>query len=492
MGIAQRSLVMFLGITAAVLLLVLLVTEYNIREGFAAYLAEAELKTIDAMPGLIAEELSAKGSWQELAKDQSLLERLFFENEQRHHPEIGPRMGRGELEFGPPPPPTPLPPGIEEGQEFRAPPLPPFRVDLLQRLAVCDQKGDLLCGAKEAKDARAALEIKSDGKTAGTLRLAPSKRINEDMERSFIVEQSRSLFLLCSVSFLLAGLSAYFFSRDLMQALAQVVSGTNNLIAGNWASRIEMQRKDELGRLATDINKLASTLQQYDRSHKQWLADTSHELRTPVAVLWAQVEALQDGIQEVNDKSLGVLHHEVQNLAEMIDDLHDLARYDAEDLKFDLLPCQPGKILQEIVLEQKSRFDKKGINVQVSGIEEMNSFICADKARLKQLFSRLLENSWRYTDTAGKLNLNCQDTGKEVLISFEDSEPGVPDEVLPFIFDRFRKAEGSRNRIQGGRGLGLAICKIISQGHGGSIRALKSPLGGLRIELCFPVAERQK
>lgn len=499
MGIAQKSLLMFLAITAATLVLVLLVSEQNIKSGFAAYLAKSELQTVETIPALLIAAYDRNGSWSELKKDPHFLDRFFAENEIQHHPDLKlplpmTTQNRTSPETqGPGPGPGPdLGLGLGPGPDRAAPPFPPFRLDLLSRLAVFDSSNNLIGGNPAARNSEAIVDLFSskDGKKQfiGSLKLAASPKINREMDHNFLLEQNRSLAFLCAATFLLAAAAAFYLSKDLVSALDQIVNGTKQLISGNWQARIEVSRKDELGQLAGDLNRLAATLQQYDRAHKQWLADTSHELRTPVAVLWAQIEAIQDGIQEATPASLSVLHKEVQNLAKMIDDLHDLARYDVGDLQFNLLPCNPGKAASEVLDLYKEEFCRKEISISSLNLETLPG-IKADEKRLKQVFGNLLQNSLKFTNEGGKVTIEGSLSGNKAQISIDDSEPAVPDEYLDLIFDRFCKPDSARSRVMGGRGLGLAICKSIVEAHGGSIKALKSALGGLRVEITLPTEE---
>lgn len=372
------------------------------------------------------------------------------------------------------------------------PPYPPFRMDLFKRIGVFDRDGALLWGAPSAKGSDATLDLHCNGSVVGSLRLAQSETLNGEFENSFVEQQNRNIFLVSILAMVAASAVAIFFSRDLIKAIDALLQVTRELIAGNLNVRSDLSRVDELGQLSRDLNTLASTLEQHDRSHKQWMTDTSHELRTPVAVLRAQVEALQDGVQEPNQRTLAVLHDEVMVLGKMIDDLHDLARYDAKQLNLALIPADVGAILMEQIEAFDERFQKKSVKVDTSSIKDLHCIISVDPFRIKQLFVNLLENSLRYTDEGGQLKITSSIEDKFLLLNFDDSEPGVPQELLLSIFERFYRVESSRSRVYGGSGLGLAICKTVAEGHGGAIRALPSPLGGLRVELKLPLMEKRQ
>ena len=477
MKISQKLLLVFL-LTAAVLVgLIYGATQYSISAGFSSYLAQSELETIDSLPALLSSEFKAAGTWEKVFNSPDVMERVLRANENSHL--SGPLslpQARGR------------PPGPEEG--FLPPPFPPFRQELFKRIGVFDQDSNLIWGDPASRSSTVALPIMLDSKVIGRVTLAPAKDMGHDkvvMEHSFVDEQNQSLLAVSCISMLIASLAAILLSKHFVGAIDELVLGTRRLIAGDLTARIELSRSDELGQLARDLNILASTLEQHDRAHKQWITDTSHELRTPVAVLRAQVEAIQDGIQEPNARTLEVLHEEVMTLGKLINDLYDLARYDVQQFKLYKTPLDFSTALNEVVEAFSERFQKRNIRLDASSAAALRCILHADPARMKQLFANLLENSLRYTDEGGQVKISAGIEATQLAVYFDDSEPGVAEDSLINIFERFYRVESSRSRIYGGSGLGLAICKTIAEGHGGSLRAAPSALGGLRLELRLPI-----
>jgi len=225
-----------------------------------------------------------------------------------------------------------------------------------------------------------------------------------------------------------------------------------------------------------------------ERDQMQWMADTSHELRTPISILRAQVEAFQDGVQEVNPKTLQILHSEIMGLSKLVDDLHWLANFDVGNLKHSFVPLDVASTLHDVAELFDERFAEKDLTIDKSGISKETCTAYADHNRVRQVFINLLENSLRYTNAGGKLKLSVSKNQSSIYIGFEDSQPGIPDEMLPKIFDRFFRVEPSRSRAMGGSGLGLSICKTLIDAHSGTISATKSDLGGIKIEIVLPTA----
>lgn len=240
------------------------------------------------------------------------------------------------------------------------------------------------------------------------------------------------------------------------------------------------------GDMLKDVDDLIDKQQ---KAQKQWIVDTSHELRTPISILRAQIEALQDGVQTVTPRTLSVLHGEVMALGKLVTDLHQLARSDLGELRLSLQSVDLLPVLRDTVDAFGERFREKNITVEIAGSENDAFVIQADSARLRQLFSNLLENSLRYTRTGGELLISYKLDRDSILLRFDDSEPGVHEEYLPHLFERFFRGEQSRSRSLGGSGLGLAISRAIVEAHTGNISAHKSPLKGLRIEVFLPAKE---
>ncbi len=308
------------------------------------------------------------------------------------------------------------------------------------------------------------------------------------LRQDFDNKQTISLILVALGITAVTGACAYFLSKDLKQGMRTISEGAKKLADGDVNTRIEHLRSDEFGQMGNELNSLAVSLTSQDQNHKQWMADTSHELRTPIAILRAQVEAFQDGVQEVNQKTLQVLHGEIMGLSKLVDDLHWLARFDVGNLKHSFIPIDVVSTLQDVADLFEERYAEKGLTIDRSGITNESCTVYADNNRMRQVFINLLENSLRYTSQGGKLKLSMEKSPTAIVLKFDDSAPGVTDELMPKIFDRFFRVESSRSRELGGSGLGLAICKTIIEAHSGNISAIKSELGGLRMQIVLPTA----
>ena len=284
---------------------------------------------------------------------------------------------------------------------------------------------------------------------------------------------------------LLAALATFLLARGLLAPVKRLVDGTHKLAAGDFTTRVTPTSEDELGKLAQDFNQLASTLEKNQQMRRDFMADISHELRTPLAVLRGELEAIQDGVRKFTPETVASLQAEVGTLTKLVDDLHQLSMSDEGALAYQKAPVDLIPLLEVAGGAFRERFASRGLKLQFSLPDSITVF--GDRDRLMQLFNNLLENSLRYTDSGGSLKISAEQHDKTVRLTFADSAPGVSDEQLQKLFERFYRTEGSRNRASGGSGLGLAICLNIVEAHNGRIIAAHSPFGGVSITVELPL-----
>ncbi|WJV61486.1 two-component system sensor histidine kinase BaeS [Pectobacteriaceae bacterium C52] len=354
------------------------------------------------------------------------------------------------------------------------------------RLWVFDQQKNKLIGSPMTppEDSQwQPLTIKNQ--TIGWIVAAPLERLTRNADISFDHQQQRTSWLIVGLSTLLAIIVTWLMSRGLLAPVKRLVNGIHRLAAGNFSARVMVTSRDELGMLAQDFNHLAAALEKNEQSRRDFMADVSHELRTPLAILQGELEALQDGIRQPSADSFRSLQAEVAVLTKLVDDVHQLSLSDLGTLSYRKKPIDMVKLLQVSVASFADRLQHKQITLVTHFPTE--AWIFGDPHRLSQLFNNLLENSLRYTDNGGQLHVDAEITREQLLIRWQDSSPGVTDEQLSLIFERFYRADSSRNRASGGSGLGLAICANIVEAHGGHLYAEHSPLGGLLMTIKLPL-----
>ncbi len=380
--------------------------------------------------------------------------------------------------------PGPRMPGNDFDRELPPPEPHPF---MEQRISLYDAQKRLVAGGAFLTKDHIFKEIIVDGKIVGRLGLDRGRRPPDPLQERFLSRQLEAFFITGCAVLVLVALVSLLFSRHLLLPVRRLNEGANALASRKFNTRIKVSSGDELGQLADAFNRMAQTLERYEELRKQWISDISHELRTPIAILRGEIEAIQDGVHEMTRENMESLHSEIMLLGKLVGDLHELSMADTGALSAKQEPVDVIKVLQDTVGMFSSRFTKESLIVHYDRKPGEPTIVLGDKDRLAQVFSNILENTLRYTESPGELRIHWVKTDNDVCIVFKDTQPGVPHSALERLFDRLYRIDPARSRKNGGSGLGLAICKNIVEAFGGEIRADHSDIGGLRLEILLPL-----
>ncbi|MFW6346564.1 MAG: ATP-binding protein [Halomonas sp.] len=445
-----------LVVNVAISGLVFLGVSRSLDQGFIDYLDQTQTRRAETLANGLAEEWARRGDWQWLRDSPRAWHRLV-----RH--QLWPGAG-------------PAPVGIE--RQLGDP----------RDFVLHDAEGLPVIGLPPDDDEEAAslrwLPIEHRDERVGTLGYRPPEQLMARMERIFLSRQQRNLGIIVGAlglaSLLLAGgLSWWLGRRTRGMALA-----TRRLTEGDYGTRLTERGRDELSRLSRDFNVLAATLEASREARSRWVSDIAHELRTPLSVLRGEIEAMQDGIRALDQDSLHSLSQEVGQLERLVADLRLLSQSDAGALEVQLAPLDLAESLNHRLEEAGGWLADSGIALEqaIRG----PAWIRGDASRLRLLWSNLLDNTCAYTQAPGRLRVALGRDAGDLVVTWEDSAPGVPAELLPRLTERLYRVEGSRSRASGGSGLGLSIAIALVKAHGGEMSAAASPLGGLRWTLRFP------
>jgi len=470
----------------------------SMQRGFARYVGEIELKRLEPL----AEALEASwrgGGWPDRATEQPTAQTQWLVNQLD-----GLRDAPGARFSGL----FPEPPGMADHPppEQKAPPArpgspppdrgfgngpapwsaPPEHYRLAQRIGLLTPTGQLLAG-QPADESALRRPLQANGQVVGYLTLTLAASPSDAIEQAFLLDQRRYLLLIAGVCIALSALAAALLAAHFRSPVLRLLQATHRLMRGEFDTRTDIARSDELGMLAQAVNELARMLAQHEASRQQWIADTSHELRTPVAVLQAQIEALQDGVRAPEPAQFAAMQRQVLALGKLIDELHQLASADAGQLQHQFERLEPWDVVSAQADGFADRVASAGLSLHLLPLAQPVS-ILADAARLQQVLGNLLENSVRYTEAGGQVRLCAEVCDGRWLLHVDDSAPAVPEHALTQLGQRFFRVERSRSRARGGSGLGLALCRRIMAAHGGDLRFTHSALGGLRVTLDFPLA----
>ena len=473
-GISGKLFLVILTTCIVLLISMHWAVRISFERGFIDYIKRGNEQRLQLLSDALAEQYAQHGNWRFLRNNDRFIFQILrsFEhdnNEDRQPP-------------GPPGP---------DGEPGREPDRGPGRGGMpphgwRTQFWVVDQNARVLVGPREAvphDGSRRGIIV--NGMEVGAVIASPVERLTRNTDINFDQQQRRTSWLIVGLATLLAALATFPLARGLLAPVRRLVDGTHKLAAGDFSTRVPANSSDELGRLAKDFNQLASTLEKNQQMRRDLMADISHELRTPLAVLRGELEAIQDGVRKFTPESVTSLQAEVATLTKLVNDLHQLSMSDEGALAYQKSTVDIIALLEIAADAFRERLASRGLTLNLALAESASVF--GDPDRLMQLFNNLLENSLRYTDSGGQVLIRTALDAQHIVLEFADSGPGVTDEQLARLCERFYRTEGSRNRASGGSGLGLAICANIVTAHGGQLNVGHSPFGGVSIKVELPL-----
>jgi two-component system sensor histidine kinase BaeS len=459
LGITPRLFLAVLATSALVVVAMGVSTRIAFTRGFIGYLNEQGIQRIESLVPSLAAAHAEHGSWDFLRGKPGVWFRL-----------IRPRPADAD----PDAPLTVFPESDLTGVHLR--------------LALLDDRRRWVIGNPEAGTSATMRPVVVNRSVVGWLALLPFQQVTSGAELRFQEQQLTAIWLIGALAVVVAAMVSIGLAHTFLAPVKRIAQATHRLAAGNYGDRLQMSGRDEIGRLAEDFNHLARTLERNEQMRRSFMADISHELRTPLAILRAEIEAIEDGVRPLSREAIGSLRSSTETLGKLVDDLYQLSLSDADALSYRKSDIDLGAVLRATALGFAERLAERRILTDVE-VSDEPLMVHADEGRLQQLFGNLLENSLRYTDDGGRLRITCRERSGWAHVDLQDSAPGVPEEALPRLFERFYRVERSRSRAGGGAGLGLAICRNIVEAHGGSISARAAPLGGLWLSITLPVAD---
>lgn len=258
------------------------------------------------------------------------------------------------------------------------------------------------------------------------------------------------------------------FTWQIISPLSKVTAAARKIARGDLDQKVNVRGSAELTELGESFNTMAENLKHDQAIRQNMVADIAHELRTPLSILQANIEAMQDGVLETNSENLSSLHQETLLLSRLIEDLRTLSLAESGQLKFHFDTVDLNKLALRVIEALQTQFASKNITLRMDSSDNISS-IRADPDRLEQVVRNLLNNAFYYTPEGGTVSIKLVLEGGGVTVSVRDTGVGIPPESLSHIFQRFYRVDPSRNRRTGGSGLGLTIVKQLVEAHGGRV-----------------------
>lgn len=327
-----------------------------------------------------------------------------------------------------------------------------------------------------------SISLTKDNDTTGTVNIKyyGPYFLNED-DFQFLKSLNAILIGIGFVSLFLSILLGTFLAKRLSNPILKTVNVTKQISEGDFAVRIEEHTNTtELDELIDAINHLADSLGKQEALRKQLTADVAHELRTPLTSVGTHIEAMIEGVWEPTNQRLQSCYDEILRIGKIIQDLENLARVESENLKLDKKQLNLTEVAEKVLGNLEAEISKKNLRVSIEG---SSSDIFGDPDRISQVLMNLISNAIKYTPDSGQIQILIAEKNQSVKISVKDNGVGISEDEQPYIYERFYRADKSRNRLTGGTGIGLAIVKSIVTAHGGTVEVKSQPNEGS----CFTV-----
>lgn len=275
--------------------------------------------------------------------------------------------------------------------------------------------------------------------------------------------------------------------NHIIKPLKKMEDIAGKMSQGDFSRRIKIMKADEIGNLAHSFNVLAASLEEVDKKRREFLQNVSHELRTPLSYIKGYTEAINDGLvsKEDTDKYITIIQNEVERLTRIVNDLLDLAQLEDDSYPIRREPLPFAQLILDVVERFQFLANQKNIEIILDVDEDI--IVNGDADRLEQVVSNVIDNALRYTSAGEELKLCLEQEGLYAKLFIKDTGPGIPEEALPYVFERFYRVNKSRTRKEGGTGIGLSIVYQIVKRHDGDLRIESVNNNGTTVTIMLPL-----
>ena len=305
-------------------------------------------------------------------------------------------------------------------------------------------------------------------------------------ETQFLQRTNHALVLAGLGALAVALVMGVVLARTLTTPLSALTGAAQRIAKGELEQQVQVASQDEIGRLAEAFNRMSQEVARANNLRRRMTADIAHDLRTPLTVIGGYIESMRDGVLAATPERLALIYAEIERLQSMVGDLRMLSQADAGELSLHVQKIAPRPFLERAAAVFAHKAESQQVALSIMAAESLPE-INVDEARLMQVMDNLLGNALRYTPAGGKIELSAQSEGSKLTLAVRDSGPGIAAQDLPYIFDRFYRADPSRSTDGGASGLGLAIVKALVEAQAGRVWAESVEGVGTTIKMEFPI-----
>jgi len=335
------------------------------------------------------------------------------------------------------------------------------------------------------------IAVQVDGKTVAWILPDNSFQFQlSEEEQLFLQRTNLAIGLAALAAVLVAVAMGFFLANGLLKPIRLLTKASKALAHGDLHQQVQVSSQDELGQLTATFNQMSTDLDNADQQRKRITADITHDLSTPLQIISGYIEMLEEGEVTLTPQRIEIIKTELGHLRRLVGDLSTLTQVEAGGLDIQLEPVKPAVLLERVYHAFQPIAARQGVDL-VLDVQESAPEILVDEGRMVQVLKNLLENALRYTSKGGTIQLSVH-ASDQVQLRVKDSGEGIDADDLPYVFDRFYRADKARGTNSGKMGLGLAICKALVTAQNGVISAESAGKGqGAAMIITFSPAPQQ-
>jgi two-component system OmpR family sensor kinase/two-component system sensor histidine kinase BaeS len=308
-----------------------------------------------------------------------------------------------------------------------------------------------------------------DGKTIAWILPDTSHQFQlSPQEQQFLTRSTFAIVLAALVGMLAAVAMGFLLADRLTKPISRLTKASQALARGDLQQEVPVTSQDELGQLMATFNQMSTDLAHADQQRKRMTADITHDLSTPLQIISGYMEILENGDVSLTPQRVEIIKTELDHLRRLVNDLTTLTQVESGSLDIQLTPLQPAMLLDRIYQAYQPIASSQHVEMALDVPASTCPSILVDEIRMLQVMKNLMDNALRYTPEGGRITLSAS-CGEQVQLCVTDTGSGIEAEDLPFVFDRFYRADKARGANSGKMGLGLAICKALVTAQNGTI-----------------------